>query len=180
MYDAPLTSNAPLRGGKGTIYEGGTREPCLVVWPGQVRPGSKSEAVIQSVDFYPTILEMLGCRPQVGQLQDGLSIVPALRESGSLGREAIFCFFPHVTPITGGLPAAYVRQGDWKLIRVFHDGPDMAHRYELYNLKHDVGETTNLAEKMPAKVRQLDVLLEDFYADARRRASPEPQLQSRY
>lgn len=162
VYDAPLTSNAPLRGGKGTIYEGGTREPCLVVWPGQVRPGSKSEAVIQSVDFYPTILEMLGLKPRVGQLQDGLSIVPALRESGSLGREAIFCFFPHVTPITGGLPAAYVRQGDWKLIRVFHDGPNMAHRYELYNLKDDVGETTNLAEKMPDKVRQLDILLEDF------------------
>ena len=60
LPDTPITSNAPLRGGKGTIYEGGTREPCVVVWPGQVQANSKSAAVIQSVDFYPTILEMLG------------------------------------------------------------------------------------------------------------------------
>ena len=163
---APVTSNAPLRGGKATIYEGGTREPCIVVWPGRVKPGVKSEAIIQSVDFYPTVLEMLGLRPKEGQKFDGISLVPALRQTGALDREAIFCYFPHATPATGAIPSVYVRKGDWKLIRFFHDGPNFAHRYELYNLKDDLGETDNLADKMSEKVQELDVLLDRFLSDS--------------
>jgi len=162
VYDAPLTSNAPLRGGKGTIYEGGTREPCVVVWPGHVRPGSKSDALIQSVDFYPTIREILGLKAPAGQVCDGTSLVPVLEGTGPPARDAIFCFFPHDVAMTQALPAAYVRQGDWKLIRVFHDGPQFAHRYELYNLRDDVGETVDLAQQHPQRVRQLDDLLEQF------------------
>jgi len=164
--DAPVTSNAPLRGGKATIYEGGTREPCLVVWPGQVKPGSKSDAVIQSIDFYPTILDMLGLAPKQGLKFDGTSIVPVLRGAATLPREAIFCHFPHATPATGQLPAVYVRKGEWKLIRFFHDGPNFAHRYELYNLKTDVSETTNLADDMPDRVKELDALIEKFLKDS--------------
>ena len=163
----PITSNAPLRGGKATIYEGGTREPCIVIWPGQVKPGAKSEAIIQSIDFYPTVLEMLGLRPKEGQKFDGVSIVPALRQTGALAREAIFCHCPHATPATSQLPAVDVRKGDWKLIRFFHDGPHFAHRYELYNLKDDIGETNSLAEKMPDRVKELDALIERFLADSK-------------
>jgi arylsulfatase A-like enzyme len=162
LNSIPITSNAPLRGGKATIYEGGTREPCIVVWPGQVKPGSKSDAVIQSIDFYPTILEMAGLAPKQGLKFDGTSIVPALRGAAALPREAIFCHFPHATPATGQLPAVYVRKGEWKLIRFFHDGPNFAHRYELYNLKTDVSETTNLADDMPDRVKELDALIEGF------------------
>jgi hypothetical protein len=162
----PITSNAPLRGGKATIYEGGTREPCIVIWPGQVKPGAKSEAIIQSIDFYPTVLEMLGLRPKQGQKFDGISIVPALRQTGALDREAIFCHFPNATPATGATPSVYVHKGDWKLIRLFHDGPNFAHRYELYNLKDDIGEANNLADKMPEKVKELDALIERFLADS--------------
>jgi len=162
LNSIPITSNAPLRGGKATIYEGGTREPCIVVWPGQVKPASKSDAVIQSIDFYPTILDMLGLAPKQGLKFDGLSIVPALRGAADLPREAIFCHFPHATPATGQLPAVYVRKGDWKLIRFFHDGPGFAHRYELYNLKTDVSETSNLADDMPDRVKELDALIEGF------------------
>jgi hypothetical protein len=166
LSSLPITSNAPLRGGKATMYEGGTREPCVIVWPGQVKPGAKSDAVIQSIDFYPTILDMLGLAPKEGLKFDGTSVVPALRGADRLPREAIFCFFPHSTPVTGTLPSVYVRKGDWKLIRIFHDGPNFAHRYELYNLKADVSETMNLADEMPDRVKELDALIEGFLKDS--------------
>jgi len=165
--DTPITSNAPLRGGKATIYEGGTREPCIVVWPGQVRPGSRSEAIIQTIDFYPTILDMAGLKPKEGQKFDGITIVPALTQSGPLDREAIFCYFPHAPAVPDHTsPAVYVRKGDWKLIRIFFDGPGFSHRYELYNLKDDLGETTNLADKMPVRVKELDALIERFLRES--------------
>ena len=161
----PPTNNAPLRGGKATIYEGGTREPCVVVWPGVVKPGSRCAEVISSIDWYPTLLEMAGLAPKTGQILDGTSIVPLLKGAGRLGREAIFCHFPHYTPATGNLPATYVRKGDWKLIRLYGEGPDRANAYELYNLKDDIGETTNLAERHPEKVKELDALIERHLAD---------------
>jgi len=162
----PITSNAPLRGGKATIYEGGTREPCVVIWPGRVKPGTKSDAIIQSIDFYPTLLEMAGLKAGDGRKFDGISVVPVLTEAGPIDREAIFCHFPHATPVTGQLPAVYVRKGDWKLIRFFHDGPAFAHRYELYNLREDIGEAHDLAGRMPEKVKELDALIERFLTDS--------------
>jgi len=158
----PPTNNYPLRGGKATIYEGGTREPCIVVWPGVVKPGSKSSDVISSIDFYPTMLEMAGIRPKPAAKVDGESIVPLLKGTGKLKRDAIFCHFPHYTPATGNLPATYVRKGDWKLIRFYGEGPNRSNAYELYNLKDDISETKNLADKMPQKVRQLDTLIAQF------------------
>ena len=158
----PVTSNAPLRGGKATIYEGGTREDCIIVWPGVVKPGSKSDAIIQSVDFYPTILQMIGSKPEDAQKFDGISIVPVLRKTGDLKREAIFCYFPHNTPATGAVPSVYVRKDNWKLIRCFHQGDNFADTYELYNLKDDIGETKNLADKMPDRVKKLDTLITRF------------------
>jgi arylsulfatase A-like enzyme len=161
---APVTSNAPLRGGKATIYEGGTREPCIVVWPGVVKPASRSDQVISSIDFYPTLLEMTGLRPRDGQKFDGLSIVPALR-GGRLSRDAIFCHHPHYTPATGHRPSTYIRQGDWKLIRFYADTDDQKDRFELYNLKDDLGETQDLAPRLPAKVRELNARIDAFLKD---------------
>ncbi|MCX7048690.1 MAG: sulfatase-like hydrolase/transferase, partial [Candidatus Sumerlaeota bacterium] len=157
--DTPITSNAPLRGGKAMIYEGGTREPCVVVWPGVVKPGSKSDALIQSIDFHPTILAMLGLKPKENLKFDGMSIVPALRGE-PLGRDTIFCHFPHNVKVNGNLPATYVRKGDWKLIRIYCDNDDQTNRFELYNLKDDESETKNLADRMPEKVKELDALIE--------------------
>ncbi|MBI5821934.1 MAG: sulfatase [Verrucomicrobia bacterium] len=161
----PITSNTPLRGGKATIYEGGTREPCVVVWPGVVRAGAKSDAIIQSVDFYPTLLEMAGLKAREGLVFDGISFVPALRGQ-PLNREAIFCHFPHYVPIVSTVPSAYVRKGDWKLIRNFCDNDDQSDRLELYNLADDLGETNNLAAKMPEKAKDLNALLGKFLADS--------------
>lgn len=164
MYDRvdgiPPTSNRPLRGGKAMLYEGGTRVPCVVSWPGRVAPGQTSPAFLNSVDFYPTLLEMSGVAPKPGQKFDGVSQVPALLGKAP-PRDTLFCYFPHYTPATGNLPGVWVRRGPWKLIRFFHDGPSQEHRYELYNLDADLGETRDLAAQEPARVRELDALIDD-------------------
>lgn len=162
--ESPPTSNAPLRGGKATLYEGGTRVPSIIVWPGRVKPGTVSDAFVSTVDWYPTLLEATGVAPASGQQFDGVSQMSAVL--GKPGpRDTLFCFFPHYTPATGNLPGVWVRRGDWKLIRFFHDGDDQKHRHELYNLKDDLGETKNLAETMPEKVRELDALIDGHLRD---------------
>ena len=161
--DIPITSNAPLRAGKASVYEGGTREPMIVVWPRRVKAGSKSDAIVQSIDFHPTLLDMAGLKAKPEQKFDGISIVPAL--SGKpLQREAIFCHFPHYTPAAGNIPGSWVRKGDWKLIRVWCDGPDQTDRHELYNLKSDIGESRDVATKYPDRVHELSALLDGFLA----------------
>ena len=87
--DAIVTDNHPLRAGKGTIYEGGTRVPCIVAWPGTTGADTRSDAVISSIDFYPTILDMLGLKPRPDQKFDGISIVPALRGQPVLAAQEI-------------------------------------------------------------------------------------------
>ena len=161
------TNNAPLRSGKGNIHEGGVREPCVVVWPGVAKPGSRCSKVISSVDWYPTLLEMAGLADAPGHAPDGESIVPLLKGTGTLRRDAIFCHFPHRIPATGNLPSTSVRQGPWKLIRVYGEGPDRKPAFELYNLHDDIGEAHNLADKMPQKVRQLDALITRHLADTK-------------
>ncbi len=156
-----VTSNAPLRSGKSSIYEGGVREPLIAVWPGVAAAGSVSHEIVQSVDFYPTLLEMTGLSPRPGQSFDGVSIVPAFRGE-QLAREAIFTHSPHYTPATLHRPSTSVRKGDWKLIRYYCDGPGQTDRHELYNLKDDIGETRDLARREPAKVVELGTLIERF------------------
>ena len=169
--DLPPTNNAPLRKGKGWIYEGGTRVPLLVCWPGAVKPGSKCSEVVSSVDFYPTMLEMAGVQAKPDAVLDGESIVPLLEQKGTLKRDAIFCYFPHGGPTR---PAgAYVRQGDWKLIRWFETSEQFPEQHELYNLKDDIGETTNLAEEMPDRVKALDALIDKHLKDTNA-AVPKP------
>ncbi|MCM2370987.1 sulfatase [Aporhodopirellula aestuarii] len=163
--DSTATSNAPLRGGKATMYEGGVRGPGVVVYPGVVEPGSRSDEVIQSADFYPTLLELLKIEKQPEQLFDGISIVPALK-GGKLQREGIYTYFPHSPGVPDWLPPAVsVHRGDWKLIRLFYNGENGKHRYKLYDLKHGLGETTDLAAQYPDIVMELDAMIEDFLVD---------------
>ncbi len=160
------TSNRPLRGGKASLYEGGIRVPCIVSWPGIVAPATRSDAIVQSSDFYPTFLELLSLQPQPGQKFDGTSIVPALK-GGTLDREAIFTYFPHDPPVPDWLPpSVVVTQGDWKLIRIFHGGENGAHRWKLFNLRDDLGETRDLAAAEPERVKRMDALIEAFLKDA--------------
>jgi len=160
--EIPPTSNAPLRGGKASIYEGGTREPCFVVWPGIVQAGTRTNAMIQSMDFYPTLAAAAHAKLPEGQIMDGRSFLPVLKGSTSGHREEIFGFLPHNIKVSNQVPAVSVRQEDWKLIRFLHDGPGQVHRYELYNLAEDPGETKDLAGGHPDLVQKLDARISDF------------------
>ncbi len=105
------TSNAPLRGGKATMYEGGIRGPAIVVDPGIVAAGSRCDEIIQSCDIYPTLLERLAFEAREGQQFDGISIIPALK-GGHLDRNAIFTYFPHAPGVPDWLPPSVsVHQG---------------------------------------------------------------------
>lgn len=160
--DVPPTSNSPLRGGKASIYEGGTREPCFVVWPGVVKPGTRTDAMIQSMDFYPTLVAIAGAKLPPNQIMDGRSFLPVIEGSATSLREEIFGFLPHTIKVSDQVPAASVRQGDWKLIRFLHDGPARTHRYELYNLRDDPGEARDLSSMEPGRVAALDARIESF------------------
>lgn len=175
------TSNAPLRGGKATMYEGGMRGPAIVVQPGQVAAGSRSNQIIQSSDFYPTLLELLSIDPQPEQQFDGISIAEALHNEppgkNRLDRDAIFTYFPHAPGVPDWLPPSVsVHKGDWKLIRIFHGGEQGEHRYKLFNLADDIGEQDNLAVKQPERVKQLDELIEQHLVDTQAvRPLPNPK-----
>lgn len=168
-YDnIPATSNAPLRSGKASNYEGGTRVPCVVVWPGHAKPGV-SDALLCSVDWMPTLLAMTGVVPRNMPKVDGIDQVPAILGKGA-PRETVFVHFPHGSEaqekdIPGFWPGTWVRKGDWKLIRFYGKNDDGTDRLELYNLKTDVGETVNVASDQPAVVKELTGLLEKFLKD---------------
>jgi arylsulfatase A-like enzyme len=142
------TSNAPLAEGKGWMYEGGTREPLLVRWPGIIKPGT-CPIPVTSPDFYPTILEIVGLPPKPEQHIDGISLLPLLKGANSIEREAIFWHYPHYGN-QGGTPGSSIRVGDYKLIHFFEDD-----RLELYNLRADISEDINLAGELPDLAEKL-------------------------
>jgi hypothetical protein len=159
------TSNAPLRGGKATMFEGGTRVPAVIVWPGITAAGSHSDAIIQSEDYYPTLLAGLGLPAAPDQRFDGFSILPAL-EGRPLDREAVFQYFPHNPGVPDWLPPSVsVHRGDWKLIRIFHGGENGAHRHLLFNVREDLGEQHDLAAQKPELVNELDARITRFLAE---------------
>ena len=170
-----ITSNAPLKGGKGMLYEGGIRVPLFVRWPGVAKPGTRCDEPVITVDFYPTLVEMAGAARPARQALDGLSILPLLRGAGGLKREAIFWHFPAYLQGGGGTwrttPAGAIRRGQWKLIEFFEDG-----RIELYNIVRDISEKNNLAEKVPEKAKELHNLLRHWRksvkAEVPRRLNP--------
>lgn len=152
-----VTDNSPLYRGKVTMYEGGLRIPLIVDWPGVTRPGTQTDAVVDLIDFYPTLAEITGAAFAPGQPYDGVSLVPLLRDGEVPDREALFWHFPHVkhaprghfsdpyTPFTG-----VMRKGDWKLILSYAD--DSA---RLFNLATDIGEAVNLAAEQPDQVASM-------------------------
>jgi arylsulfatase A-like enzyme len=163
----PPTSNRPLRGGKATLFEGGTRVPCVIAWPGVTVPGTRSDAMIQSEDDYPTLLAGLGLTPPASQPIDGVDFAPALRGI-PWNREAIFQYFPHSPNVPDALPPAVsIHRDGWKLIRVFYGGHNGEHEYLLFDLKEDLGEKDNLAAKHPEMVRELDARIDRFLAETK-------------
>lgn len=149
-------SNAPLRAGKGSHYEGGIRVPCLVRWPGIIEPGSVSSTPVHVTDWLPTLLEAAGARIPDDHPVDGVSLLPLMR-GGTLADRPLYWYLPFYELRWGATPCAIIREGDWKLIHFFGDWFDAEHRYrvgsrdELYNLRDDLGETDNLAEREPGR-----------------------------
>lgn len=155
------TNNDPLQYGKGNIYEGGIRVPCIVSWQDNIKPNTKSSEIIQSIDFYPTLLEVAGLNPQAGQVLDGESLLQLWTNNKPLGRKAIFSHYPHYVPATNNLPTTAAWSGQWKLHRQYGEGPGGTNGFKLYNLQEDIGETKNLAEQYPDVVAELDQLITD-------------------
>ena len=150
------TSNAPLRAGKGYPYEGGVRVPLIVRWPGMVEPGSTCAVPASSIDFFPTIMQIAGVPLPRDRTMDGVSLVPVLTQTGNVQRDTLLWHYPHYWAEVA--PYSIVRAGDWKLIR-WYEGD----RRELYNLAEDLGEIEDLAQRMPAKVHQLDAKLSAWF-----------------
>ena len=143
------TSNAPLRAGKGWLYEGGIRVPLIVCLPGQTRPGTISDVPLISCDFFPTLLELAGLPAQPRQHLDGVSFAQLLRGGAAPASRAFFWHYPHYHGSTW-TPGAAIRDGDWKLIEFYDYGSA-----ELFNLKADPYETNDLAAAQPERKREL-------------------------
>jgi arylsulfatase A-like enzyme len=159
----PPTSNAPLRDGKGTLYEGGTRVPLMWSWPGRILAGTNSNAVVGHIDLYPTLLDLVGLKPSPQQQMDGVSYAAVLKQTGMFSRPAFFNYFPHAG--IGRAGGVWVRFGDWKLIRWFGLPAGDQARLELYNLRDDLSESHNLAAAQSARAAELDKLIDGFLAD---------------
>lgn len=150
-----VTDNSPLRGGKGMLYEGGIRVPFLFCWPGKIAAGSRCDEPINSVDLYPTLLELAAVKPPPAYVLDGASYFDLLLgKPGSVPRAPIYWHFPGYLGAGAGswrtTPVGAIRAGEWKLLEFFED-----HRLELYNLRDDLGEQQDLASLQPDRVRQL-------------------------
>jgi len=153
-----VTSNRPLRGGKTNTYEGGTRVPWIVRWPGKISEGSVCSEPVSTIDIYPTLLELTGNSAKEDQILDGQSIV-LLLEGESMSERPIFWDFQHnFGPLCAS--SSTVRLGDYKLLRFHWAGENAAsHYYELFDLKKDPSEAINLAAYMPEKLKELAELI---------------------
>lgn len=168
MYDringVPPTSNAPLRGGKGINYEGGVKVPMIISYPPLLPNNTTTDFLSNSVDLFPTILEIAGALAE-NTPTDGVSLLSAMLQSStpqsSKEREtAMFSHFPHYVAATSNIPNTSVRLGDWKLYKFYADSDDGSHRHELYNLTLDPGERNNVAYTEVGLVEQLDKLID--------------------
>jgi len=166
-----VTSNAPLRAGKSTLYEGGIREPLLVYWPGVTQADSVSDVPVCNIDFYPTFAQ--ACGGQTPQTADGVSLLPVLKDPGApLDRDTLYWHYPLNKPhFLSGRSAGAIRKGHWKLIEFFDTG-----KVELYNLARDPGEQHDLAPEEPGRKQRL---LEALHRWQRQVGAAIPEGQSR-
>jgi uncharacterized sulfatase len=158
--DSPLkyiaSSNAPLRAEKGTVYEGGIREPLIVKWPAVVKPRQVCEAIVTSPDFYATFIEVAGANPPAQKL-DGESLLPVLSNNRFDYERPVYWHYP---VYHHDQPMGAIRKGDWKLVQNFVSGD-----FDLFNLRADISEGMDLSEVYPEKMNELKDLLETWQND---------------
>jgi arylsulfatase A len=164
---AYATSNLPLRGAKGWLYEGGIREPMIVKWPSKGLQGTVCDVPVVSNDFFPTILDMLGLPIPREYNLDGVSIVPLLKGKNELDREAIYWHFPHYSNHGMQSPGGAIRAGDYKLLEYFENNT-----VQLFNLKEDIGEQHDLSGSAPEKVNELRTMLHKWREDINAQMMP--------
>lgn len=147
-----VTSNRPLKGAKHNLNEGGIRVPLIVRWPGRIEAPGRSECPLVSTDFFPTILDMVGCSLIEAQHRDGISFKPILLgQEMEVPRDAIYWHYPH------SRNESAIRMGDFKLLHFHETG-----RSELYNLRDDIGESKDLSTLHPDLARSLLEQLQDW------------------
>ena len=151
--ESEATSNAPLREGKGFLYEGGIRIPMIIKWPGHIKAGTTCDEPVIGSDLYPTIMQMIGkgVRPAIDI--DGKSLLPLLLGKKKNLHSELCWFYPQYSP-QAQMPGGAIRKGDYKLIE-FYD----PQKIELYNLKNDLGEKYDLSKEEPDKVEELKNIL---------------------
>ncbi len=151
------TSNLPLRGAKGWLYEGGIRVPMIIKWPGRSARGIVSSVPAISTDLYPTILEMIGAPARPSQHLDGVSLAGVVRGEKPPARDALYWHFPHYSNHGMQSPGAAIRQGDFKLLEYFENNT-----VQLFNLREDLGEQHDLAREQPGRTQQMTALLHQW------------------
>ena len=173
-----ITSNKPLKGQKGSLYEGGIRVPTCMTWPGVITPGSENNTPITSVDFMPTFAQLAQAKLPDNQPIDGTSLVPLL-QGKSIPERAIFWHYPLYlsayntdgqvhniagtdTPYWRAVPSSVICRGPWKLIHYFENNS-----IELYNLDQDISESKNLAQQYPQKAASLFAELKKWQTDTK-------------
>lgn len=175
-----VTSQTPLRGSKGMLYEGGIRVPLIVRWPGVVETESTCDQPVITVDFYPTLMSIAECELP-NQVLDGKNLLPLLQGEPSLNRDALFWHFPVYLQSYKGLniglwratPCSVIRAGDFKLIEYFEDG-----KLQLFNLRDDPSERNDISSELPEKTSELHQMLIDWRQSI---AAPVPtQLNPKY
>ena len=163
-----ISDQEPYRAGKGSYYEGGTRVPMIVFWPGKVKAGTRCEVPVIGTDFYPTFLEASQTKKPEDKILDGESLIPLITQSGDFKERALFWHFPIYLQKYGGddesrdrafrtRPGSVIRKGNWKLHEYFEDGG-----IELYNLADDLSEAHDVSAEKPEKVAELLSLLKKW------------------
>ena len=170
--ETTVTSNAPLRGGKSMLYEGGIRVPLIMHWPGRIPAGRVCETPVSSVDFYPTFCELAGATPDPRQPLDGVSLVPLWEPSASERPDRpLYWHYPLREPhFLGGRSGGAIRVGDWKLIE-WHD----TNSVELYDLGVDLGEEHDLAAAEPGQTERLKQALAAWRGEVNAEGPQPPQ-----
>ena len=153
------SSNLPLRGAKGWLYEGGIRVPMVVYHPGVSKGGQKCDVQVISNDFFPTIVEMTSSTMPQGKICEGVSLMPLINGKKKLPERALYWHFPHYSNHGLQSPAGAIRFGDYKLIEYFENKT-----VQLFNLKKDIGELNDLAASNPKKVKELRDMLHSWQA----------------
>jgi len=145
-----VTDNAPLRSGKGSLYEGGIRVPLIIRWPGVTRAGDVCKEPVLLTDLYSTLVASAGLAPTVGwSREDSRNLLPILKNPASaLNRSALYWHFPHYYPTT--TPVSAIRKGKWKLLEFLEDN-----HLELYDLEQNLSEDRNLIDQFPDQAADL-------------------------